>query len=107
MTESNDIQGGDTTDRPLPPYDDRQKAADVDEGDTHKDGANVGGATGPVENSDLKSTPKEDTPRGAEASPSDEQPASGMPETDLDPDMVGPSHTSGTGRGEDKSQDQR
>ena len=36
-----------------------------------------------------------------EAPPS-EQPASQMPETDRDDDMVGPSHTGGTGRAEDK-----
>jgi hypothetical protein len=105
MTESNDIEGGDATDRPMPPYDDRQKSVEVDseEKDLHKDGANVGGATGPAVSSDMKSTPKEDTPRGAEASTSDEQPASEMPETDLDPDMTGPAHTPGTGQGQDKS----
>jgi hypothetical protein len=107
MSESNDIQGGDSTDRPMPPYDDRQKSGEVDSEGTRKDGANVGGATGPVEDSEMKATPKEDTPRGAEASPSDEQPASEMPETDLDDDMVGPAHTPGTGQGQDKSRDQR
>jgi hypothetical protein len=108
MSEQSDIQGGGTTDRPMPPYDDRQKSAPVDsEQDTHKDGANVGAATGPVENADLKATPKEDTPRGAEASPSDEQPAADMPETDLDDDAVGPDHYAGTGSGENKSEDNR
>ncbi len=91
--------------RAVPPYDDRRKAADVDtEQDLHKDGANVGAATGPVENDELKATPKQDTPRGAEASPSDEQPAADMPETDLDKDMVGPDHYEGTGRGENKAE---
>jgi hypothetical protein len=107
MSESNDIQGGDSTDRPMPPYDDRQKSGAVDSEGTHKAGANVGGATGPVEDSEMKATPKQDTPRGAEASPSDEQPASEMPEADLDDDRVGPAHTPGTGQGQDKSRDQR
>ncbi len=92
----------------MPPYDDRRKSADVDsEQDTHKDSANVGGATGPVENAEMKSTPKEETPGGAAASPGDEQPASEMPETDLDQDMVGPDHYEGTGRGEDRSEGKR
>jgi hypothetical protein len=108
MSEERDVERGGTTDRPIPPYDDRQKSAPVDsEQDTHKDGANVGGATGPVENPDMKSTAKQDTPRGAEASPADEQPAAGMPETDLDDDQVGPDHYSGTGSGENKSEGQR
>lgn len=107
MTNPNEVEG-DPTGRPMPPYDDRRKSADVDSAqDLHKDGANVGAATGPVENSEMKSTPKEDTPRGAGASPSDEQPASDMPETDLDADMVGPDHYKGTGRGEDKSEGKR
>ena len=107
MTNPGEVEG-DPTDRPMPPYDDRRKSADVDsEQDLHKDGANVGAATGPVENDEMKATPKEDTPRGAEASPSDEQPASDMPETDLDPDMVGPDHYTGTGRGEDRSEGKR
>jgi hypothetical protein len=95
----------DTGGRAVPPYEGRRESADVDSGqDLHKDGANVGAATGPVERDELKSTPKEDTPRGAEASPSDEQPASEMPETDLDKDMVGPDHYEGTGRGEHKAE---
>jgi hypothetical protein len=95
----------DTGGRAMPPYDDRRTSADVDdEQDLHKDGANVGAATGPVENDEMKATPKEDTPRGAEASPADEQPASEMPETDLDKDMVGPDHYKGTGKGENKAE---
>jgi hypothetical protein len=107
MTNPNEVEG-DPTGRPMPPYDDRRKSADVDsEQDLYKDGANVGAATGPVVNPDMKSTPKEDTPRGAEASPADEQPASEMPETDLDHDRVGPDHYKGTGRGENKSEGKR
>lgn len=108
MSEPTNVEGGDPTDRPLPPYDGRRESADVEgEEELRKDGANVGGATGPVESDEMKSPPKEDTPRGAEASPSDEQPASDMPETDMDPDMVGPDHYEGTGRGEDKSEGKR
>jgi hypothetical protein len=95
----------DTGDRALPPYEGRRESADVDGAEElRKDGANVGGATGPVESDELKATPKEDTPRGAAASPSDEQPASEMPETDLDKDMVGPDHYTGTGSGENKAE---
>jgi len=97
-----------STDRPTPPYDDRQKSGEVNtSGDTHKDGVNVGGATTPTESADLKSAPKEDTPGAPGASPSDEQPASEMPETDLDDDATGPAHTPGTGQGQDKSEGKR
>jgi hypothetical protein len=107
MSNPGEVEG-DPTGRPMPPYDDRRQSADVDsEQDLHKDGANVWAATGPVVNADMKSTPKEDTPRGAEASPADEQPASEMPETDLDQDMVGPDHYKGTGRGENESEGKR
>ena len=104
MTESHNQEP--ETDRALPPYEGRRKTADVDGvEELRKDGANVGAATGPVESGELKATPKEETARGAEASPSDEQPASEMPETDLDKDMVGPDHYEGTGRGENKAED--
>lgn len=110
MTESNEVQGGDDrSDRALPPYEGRRETADVDgPGEVHQDGANVGGAAGPVESSDMKSAPKEDTPRGAAASPSDEQPAGETSGSTPNPDQgVGPAHTGGTGRAEDKSQDER
>ena len=107
MTNPNEVEG-DPTGRPMPPYDDRRKSADVDGPEKlRRDGANVGGATGPVQSEEMKSTPKEDTPRGAEASHADEQPASEMPETDMDPDMVGPAHYAGTGRGEDQTEGKR
>ncbi len=98
----------DTGGRAMPPYEGRRETADIDgEEELRKDGANVGGATGPVLSDKMKSTPKEDSPRGAEASPADEQPASTMPETDLDKDMVGPDHYEGTGRGENQSEGKR
>ena len=69
---------------------------------SEKSRANVGGASGPVEDAEYKSPAPDSTPGGATASPADEQPASEAPETDLEPDVTGPSHTSGTRRGEDK-----
>lgn len=108
MTTIPDPDNPDTGDSAVPPYEGRRDTADVGGAEEmHKDGAAVGGAAGPIESDHMKATPKEDTPRGAEASPADERSASDMPETDMDPDMVGPSHTPGTGRGEDKSEDSR
>ena len=108
MTEPSEVEGGDPTDRPMPPYDDRRTSADVDGADElHRNGADVGAATGPVQSDGMTSTPKEDTPRGAEASPAHEQPAADMPETDLDDDRVGPDHYRGTGQGQDKTEEGR
>ena len=43
------------TDRPVPPYDDRQKSGEVDSSDkSTKDGAKTGGAVGPVADDELK-----------------------------------------------------
>ena len=99
-------------DRPLPPYDERRESADVDTDDDklERDGAYVGGATGPVVTDDSrKSTPKEDTARGAEASPADDElpAAEATQDTPHDPG-VGPAHYPGTQRGEDeiKNRDQ-
>ena len=102
--DPNSPDGIDTEGNTVPPYDGRQETADVDGKEkSTKDGAKVGGATGLVEDDDMKAPEPADTPRGATGSPADEQPASEMPETDLDDDRVGPAHTSGTGRAEDKS----
>lgn len=93
----------DTRGKTLPPYEGRRESADVDgQEESTKGGAKVGGATGPVEDDEMKAPEPADTPRGATASPSDEQPASDMPETDLDDDTVGPAHEPGTGRAENK-----
>ena len=93
-------------DRPLPPYDDRREAADVDTDDEklHREGANVGAATGPVETDDasLDRPEPEDTPRGAVASPAEEQPAAEMPQDQPSDTGVGPAHYAGTQRGEDE-----
>jgi hypothetical protein len=103
-TEPNESEGVDTEGRAVPPYDGRRESADVDGPESStRDGAEVGGATGPVEADDRMRAPDPaSTPGGATGSPADEQPASEMPETDLDDDRVGPSHDQGTGRAEDK-----
>ena len=85
----------------IPPYEGRQTSAQRT-GESHKGGANVGGAAGPVEDADYKAPAPSSTPGGATASPADEQPASEAPETDLDPDMTGPGHVTGARRGENK-----
>jgi hypothetical protein len=96
------------TDAPLPPYEGHQTEAKPmkPQDETYKDGARTAGATGPVDDPEMKSQPKEDTPRGAAASPADEQPAA---DTTDGPDSVGggtgPAHTPGTGRAEDKPKD--
>ncbi len=92
----------DTGGRAMPPYEGRRESADVEgQEKSEKDGAKTGGATGPVEDDEMKAPEPDDTDRGAVASPADEQPASEQPETDLDPDMTGPSHIEGVPRGED------
>ena len=98
-------------DRPLPPYDDRRQTADVDQDDDklHRDGANVGAATGPVETDDSLDSPEPtETTRGPVASPADEQPAAGMAQDRDSDEGVGPAHYPGTQRGEDeiKNRDQ-
>jgi hypothetical protein len=87
----------------VPPYEGRREAADMDSGATaYRDGANVGGATGPVEDEKFTAADPGDTSGGATGSPADEQPASLAPETELDDDRVGPSHEAGTPRAEDE-----
>lgn len=94
----------DTGGRALPPYEGRRESADIDgPSESEKDGAKVGGATGPVEDAELKASDPADTERGAVASPADEQPAGSMPESEHSDDGVGPAHVDGTSRGEDMS----
>jgi hypothetical protein len=96
-------EGVDAESRTLPPYEGRREAADIDgQEESTTDGAKTGGATGPVEDAEQKAPDPADTPRGATGSPADEQPASDMPESELDDDRAGPAHESGTGRAEDK-----
>jgi hypothetical protein len=92
----------------VPPYEGRRETADVDsdQEQLHRDGANVGAATGPVETDDeMKAPEPADTPRGAVASPAEEQAAAGTPNGDPGPASTGPAHYAGTTRGEDVSED--
>jgi len=102
ITSGNDPNDPDTEGSTLPPYDGRRETADVDGSEESvKDGAKTAGATGLVEDDEMKAPAPEDTERGAVASPADEQPASESTDTDMDPDMTGPAHVEGTPRGED------
>jgi hypothetical protein len=104
-----DFESGFTNEPPkdvepaVPPYEGRQTEAKPSDG-SDESGERTGGAVKPVGgDTDYKAPAPADTPGGATASPADEQPASQMPESDRDDDRVaGPSHTAGTGRGEDK-----
>ena len=90
----------------VPPYEGRRESADVDgEEKLHRDGANVGGATGPVESEEQKAPEPAGTPRGAVASPADEQPAAESGGPDPGEASVGPAHHPGTTRGEDVGED--
>jgi hypothetical protein len=90
----------------VPPYEGRQGPQEVDsEEKTRRDGANVGGATGPAESDERKAPDPADTPRGAVASPADEQPAAESGGSDPGEASVGPAHHAGTTRGEDVSED--
>lgn len=92
----------DTTGSTLPPYEGRRESADLDgREESERDGAKVGGATGPVVDAEMKAPEPGDTESGAVASPADEQAAVKSTDTDLDDDGVGPSHTPGTPRAED------
>ncbi len=111
MNERDDARpiGGEDADpsgSAVPPYDGRTQGTEIDEGGTHRDGANVGGATGPRTNTEGYTDPSpSDTPGGRVKSPADEMPAtedSGGSESGQNPD-VGPDHYAGTGRGEDKA----
>ena len=85
-----------------PPYEGRRESADVEgEEKLRREGANVGGATGPVESDERKAPEPGDTPRGAVASPADERPAEDTPSGDEGEASVGPAHHPGTTRGED------
>jgi hypothetical protein len=88
--------------RPMPPYEGRRESADVDnEDELRTDGANVGGATGPVESEEMKAPDPDDTARGGQASPADEQPAAQSPgDAPAEDEGVGPAHLPGTPRGE-------
>jgi hypothetical protein len=92
----------DFEEKTLPPYEGRRETADVDgEEKLRRDGADVGGATGPVESDEQKAPEPADTPRGAVASPATEIPAEDSPDGESEEETVGPAHHPGTTRGED------
>jgi hypothetical protein len=94
----------DTAAKTVPPYDGRKESGEVaDQEESTRAGARVGGATSPTADPEPKAPDPADTERGPHASPSDEQPAAESSDTDLDPDMTGPSHEPGTQRAEDQS----
>ncbi len=102
-----DFETGFTTDPPrdvepeVPPYAGRKESADSGQ-DTERHGARTAGATAPTTDPDYKSPAPGDTPGGATASPAQEEPAAQASERAPDDGGVGPSHTPGTGRGEQK-----
>jgi hypothetical protein len=93
--------GIDTAGSAVPPYEGRRESADLDQ-DAVREGARVGGATGPVPNEEMAAPDPAGTPGGSTGSPADEQPASASPQSDLDDGGVGPAHQPGTPRGEDQ-----
>lgn len=86
----------------VPPYEGRKESAEPDqEGGTHRDGARVGGASGPVDDDEFKAPSPSDTPGGRTASPGDEQPAAEMTETSADEGSDdSTAHVPGTPKGE-------
>lgn len=104
MTTIPDPDNPDTGDSAIPPYDGRREAADIDgQEESVKDGAKTAGATGPVEDDEMKAPEPEDTEGAATGSPADEQPAEGESEDPGEgPGATGPDHVGGTGRAEDK-----
>jgi hypothetical protein len=104
MTTIPDPDNPDTENTTVPPYEGRRESADVDgEEESVKDGVKTAGATGPVEDDEMKAPAPEDTQRGAVASPSDEQPAENESAgPGAGPGATGPDHVAGTGRAEDK-----
>lgn len=87
----------------VPPYDGRKTEAEPDqEGGTYRDGARVGGATGPVDDAEFKAPSPSVTEGGRTASPGDEQPAADMPDgTSAEQGTDTGSHVSGVPRGEE------
>ncbi len=86
----------------VPPYDGRKEGAEPDqEGGTYRDGARVGGATGPVADDQPKADDPAATPGGRTASPGDEQPAADMPDgTSAEQGTDLGSHVPGVPKGE-------
>jgi hypothetical protein len=91
---------------PVPPYAGRRESADIDSEGADRDGAHVGGATGPV----ISSGPADDpasTPLGRTASPTDDAEGTEVTEgtevAEHQPDPgVGPAHQAGVNKAEDE-----
>lgn len=84
----------------VPPYEGRKTEAGS--GSSGTGGADIGGASAPTTDSDYKSPSPGSTAGGATASPADEQPAAAGSESDTGDDRVGPKHTGGVHRAEDR-----
>jgi hypothetical protein len=88
-----------TSDRPVPPYEDRKRTADDVEGTgTRRQGAEVGGA-GRHRTSGAGSV---DDHGGSTASPAEETPAGALDGSGQEDPGTGPAHTAGVARGEDR-----
>jgi hypothetical protein len=85
---------------PVPPYEGRRESADIDEGGTHRDGARVGGATGPRTTDQPPDDPAA-TPGGRTGSPAGGDDRTEVADYDPDPG-VGPAHQEGVRRAEDE-----
>jgi hypothetical protein len=102
--DPNTPDGIDTEGKAVPPYEGRRQSADTRGSDAaRKDGAKVGGATGPVEDEEMAAPDPAETPGGATGLPADEQPARETRQTDQSDPGVGPAHEPGTRRSEDQS----
>ncbi|WP_326701242.1 hypothetical protein OG909_30415 [Streptomyces sp. NBC_01754] len=109
-SKPNRPEGEDTRGRTVPPYEGRRTSAGVEGKErSRKEGARTGGATGPVEDDEVKASDPARTERGAAASPADEKPAHrsrSSEERSRDgggDDRTGPAHQPGTRRAEDQS----
>jgi hypothetical protein len=102
----NENDDPDTAGKTVPPYEGRRETADIDpKEESTKEGAKTAGATGPVDDDDMKGS--EVSERGAQASPADEQPAAESGGSAPDEGSTGPAHQSGTPRGEDMPDKER
>lgn len=73
--------GTEGTGSPVPPYEGRKETAEPhQEGGSYRDGARVGGATGPVDDDGPEVVDPAQTPGGRTTTPGDEQPAAQMPD---------------------------
>lgn len=86
----------------VPPYEGRKETADdlKQQAAGAGTGVNTAGAAREVADSEFKAPKPSETPRGAEASPADEQPAQDASESEGSDAGVGPSHTAGVRRAE-------